>query len=103
MDESRIREGLTFDDVTLVPAGSDVLPNDVDLRTQLTREITLNTPLVSAAMDTVTEHAAAICMAQNGGIGVIHRNLSPDDQAAEVDKVSNPLSTTISALRAAPG
>jgi IMP dehydrogenase len=87
MDESRIREGLTFDDVLLVPGASQVLPVDVDLRTQLTREIALNSPLVSAAMDTVTEHEAAICMAQNGGLGVIHRNMSPSAQAAEVDKV----------------
>jgi len=87
MNESRVREGLTFDDVLLVPAASDVLPADVDLSTQLTREIALSIPLVSAAMDTVTEHAAAICMAQNGGIGVVHRNLPVDGQAAEVDKV----------------
>ncbi len=87
MDEHRIREGLTFDDVLLVPAGSQVLPDEVDLRTQLTREISLHIPLVSAAMDTVTEHEAAICMAQNGGLGVIHKNLPVDAQAAEVDKV----------------
>ena len=85
--ESRIREGLTFDDVLLVPAASEVLPKDVDLRTQLTREIDLQIPLVSAAMDTVTEHETAICMAQNGGIGIIHRNLSVEDQAAEIGKV----------------
>jgi IMP dehydrogenase len=87
MDETRIREGLTFDDVLLVPGDSDVLPSDVDLRTPLTREIALNMPLVSAAMDTVTEHRAAICMAQNGGIGMVHRNLTIAAQAAEVDKV----------------
>ncbi len=87
MTDGRIREGLTFDDVLLVPAGSEVLPRDVDLRTQLTREISLEIPLVSAAMDTVTEHEAAICMAQNGGIGIVHRNLSIEGQAAEVDKV----------------
>ncbi len=87
MDPTRIREGLTFDDVLLAPAESEVLPADVDLRTQLTREIALNIPLASAAMDTVTEHRAAICMAQNGGIGIVHRNLAPDVQAAEVDKV----------------
>jgi IMP dehydrogenase len=85
--ESRIREALTFDDVLLVPGESDVLPHAVDLRTQLTREIALNTPLVSSAMDTVTEHETAICMAQNGGIGIIHRNMSPAAQAEEVDKV----------------
>ena len=82
-----IREGLTFDDVLLVPSASEVLPPDVDLKTRLTREIELNTPLISAAMDTVTEHETAICMARNGGIGIVHKNLSPEDQAAEVDKV----------------
>jgi IMP dehydrogenase len=87
MRESSIREGLTFDDVLLVPGGSQVLPRDVDLTTQLTREISLRIPLVSAAMDTVTEHEAAICMAQHGGIGMIHRNLPIDRHAAEVDKV----------------
>jgi IMP dehydrogenase len=87
MNEGRIREGLTFDDVLLVPASSDVLPKDVDLQTELTREITLAMPLISAAMDTVTEHEAAICMAQNGGIGMIHRNMSVVEQAAEIDKV----------------
>jgi IMP dehydrogenase len=87
MDESRIREGLTFDDVLLVPADSEVLPSEVDLRSWLTREIALNIPLASAAMDTVTEHRTAICMAQNGGIGIVHRNLSVTAQAAEVDKV----------------
>ena len=87
MDESRIREGLTFDDVLLVPGESSVLPNEVDLRSQLTREIDLNTPLLSAAMDTVTEHETAISMAQNGGIGIIHKNMSIASHAAEVDKV----------------
>ncbi len=87
MKESRIREGLTFDDVLLVPAASSVLPKDVDLNSRLTREIDLQIPLVSAAMDTVTEHAAAICMAQNGGIGIIHRNLSVAAQAEEIGKV----------------
>ncbi|HME70447.1 MAG TPA: IMP dehydrogenase [Myxococcota bacterium] len=87
MTDSRIREGLTFDDVLLVPGASDILPKDVDLRTFLTREIPLNTPLVSSAMDTVTEHQTAICMAQNGGIGILHRNLSIAEQASEVDKV----------------
>ena len=74
--DGRVREGLTFDDVLLVPAASDVLPKDVSLATQLTREIDLHMPLVAAAMDTVTEHETAICMAQNGGIGMIHRNLA---------------------------
>ncbi|MEE2673358.1 MAG: IMP dehydrogenase [Myxococcota bacterium] len=87
MDESRIREGLTFDDILLSPGASEVLPTDVEIRTSLTTEIELNSPLVSAAMDTVTEHQTAICMAQNGGIGIIHKNLSSAEQAAEVDKV----------------
>jgi IMP dehydrogenase len=87
MNESRVREGLTFDDVLLVPAASDVLPAGVDVSTQFTREIALSLPIASAAMDTVTEHRTAICMAQNGGIGIVHRNLSIGAQAAEVDKV----------------
>jgi len=87
MESSRIREALTFDDVLLVPAASHVLPREVSLKTQLTREIALNTPLLSAAMDTVTEHATAIGMAQTGGIGVVHRNLPIATQAAEVAKV----------------
>ena len=87
MSENRVREGLTFDDVLLVPGASDVLPAGVDLRTRLSREIELDIPLVSAAMDTITEHETAICLAQNGGIGIIHKNLSPAVQAEEVDKV----------------
>jgi IMP dehydrogenase len=82
-----IRDALTFDDVLLVPAASQVLPRDVSVRTRLTREIPLNLPFVSAAMDTVTEHETAICMAQNGGLGVVHRNLPPATQGAEVAKV----------------
>ena len=82
-----IQEGLTFDDVLLVPGASEILPNDVDLSTQLTAEIALNCPLISAAMDTVTEHETAISMAQNGGIGVIHKNMPTDVQASEIDKV----------------
>jgi IMP dehydrogenase len=82
-----VRDALTFDDVLLVPAASQVLPRDVSTRTRLTREIFLNVPFVSAAMDTVTEHETAICMAQNGGLGVVHRNLPPAVQAAEVAKV----------------
>jgi IMP dehydrogenase len=82
-----IEEFLTFDDVLLVPAYSAVLPKDVDTSTQLTRTIRLNIPLVSAAMDTVTESRTAISMAQEGGIGIIHRNLSISDQALEVDRV----------------
>jgi IMP dehydrogenase len=87
MTDDRIREGLTFDDVLLVPGGSEVLPRDVELRTQLTSEISLEIPLLSAAMDTVTEHETAICMAQNGGIGIVHRNMAVERQAAEIDKV----------------
>lgn len=82
-----IEESLTFDDVLLVPAFSDVLPKEVDVSTQLTRTIRLNIPLISAAMDTVTEVKTAICMAQEGGIGIIHRNMSVSDQSLEVDKV----------------
>jgi IMP dehydrogenase len=86
-DDRIVGEGLAFADVLLVPAASDVLPADVDTRTRLTRRIELAVPLVSAAMDTVTEARLAIAMARNGGLGVVHRNLSIDDQAAEVDKV----------------
>jgi IMP dehydrogenase len=82
-----IRQALTFDDVMLVPAASSILPTDTDTRTRITREIELGIPLISAAMDTVTEGALAIAMAQAGGLGVIHRNLPIDQQAAEVRKV----------------
>ena len=82
-----IGEGITFDDVLLVPAYSEVLPNDVDLTTKLTQKIKLNIPLMSAGMDTVTEHRMAIAMARQGGIGVIHKNMSIEKQAEEVDKV----------------
>ena len=84
---SSIRDALTFDDVLLQPGHSEVLPSDVDISTKLTREITLKLPLVSAAMDTVTEHRLAITMAQAGGIGVIHKNFSIEQQAAEVAAV----------------
>lgn len=80
-------EGLTFDDILLMPAKSSVLPNEVSLKTHLTREIELNIPLMSAGMDTVTEHRMAIAMAREGGIGIIHKNMSIEDQAMEVDKV----------------
>jgi len=82
-----VQEALTFDDVLLVPAHSTVLPRDVDLSTRLTREITLNIPLVSAAMDTVTEGRLAIALAQEGGIGIIHKNMTIEQQASEVRSV----------------
>jgi IMP dehydrogenase len=84
---NELREGLTFDDVLLVPAESAILPRDTDVATQLTRSLRLSIPLVSAAMDTVTEARTAIAMAQEGGIGVIHRNLPVAEQALEVEKV----------------
>jgi IMP dehydrogenase len=87
LDAKFAREGLTFDDVLLVPAESHVLPNEVSTETRLTREVSLNLPVVSAAMDTVTEARMAIALARLGGIGVVHRNLSIADQVAEVDKV----------------
>ncbi|GAC1381202.1 MAG: IMP dehydrogenase [Ktedonobacteraceae bacterium] len=86
-DNKFAREGLTFDDVLIVPAASSVLPRDVSTQTRLTRTITINIPLISAAMDTVTEGKLAIALAREGGLGVIHRNLSIPDQAQEVDKV----------------
>ncbi|HEX6740135.1 MAG TPA: IMP dehydrogenase [Vicinamibacteria bacterium] len=87
MLEDRIPEALTFDDVLLVPQKSEVLPSEVEVATRLTRQITLRVPIVSAAMDTVTEAHLAIAMAQEGGIGFIHKNMSIEAQAAEVDKV----------------
>ncbi len=81
------QEALTFDDVLLVPAKSDVLPNDAELKTRLTQGIELNIPLISAAMDTVTESGLAIAMAQEGGMGIVHKNLSPTEQARQVAKV----------------
>jgi len=87
MVDRSIPEGLTFDDVLLIPAKSEVVPRDVDVRTRLTRRLTINIPVVSAAMDTVTEARMAIALAREGGIGMIHRALPPDRQALEVDKV----------------
>ncbi|WP_337866174.1 IMP dehydrogenase [Ignavibacterium sp.] len=87
LDKNSLTEGLTFDDVLLIPAKSSVLPRDVDVTTFLTREIKLNIPLISAAMDTVTESEMAIAMAREGGIGIIHKNMTTEQQCEEVDKV----------------
>ena len=87
MLQERIREGLTFDDVLLVPAKSEVLPRDVDLSIQLTKNIKLNIPMLSAAMNTVTDSRMAIAMAREGGLGIIHKNMTIEEQAAQVDKV----------------
>src|SRR5436309_8421469 len=87
LEQKFAKEGLTFDDVLLVPAESAVLPNDVSTTTRLTRAIRLEIPIVSAAMDTVTEARLAIALAREGGIGILHRNLSIEEQVAEVDKV----------------
>lgn len=87
MLEKQLRMGLTFDDVVLVPRHSNIIPSEVDPSTQLTRNIRINIPILSAAMDTVTEGRLAIAIAREGGIGIIHRALSPDIQASEVDKV----------------
>ncbi len=87
MTQDVLSEGLTFDDVLLEPARSEVLPAEVDTRTCLTRQIALNIPVVSAAMDTVTESHLAIALAQQGGIGIVHRNMSIERQAEEVDRV----------------
>src|SRR5471032_526147 len=81
------REGLTFDDVLIRPGLSEVLPADVDIRSRVTRSIPVNIPIIASAMDTVTEYQMAIAMAQAGGIGVIHRNFEPDQQAAQVRMV----------------
>ena len=82
-----IGEGITFDDVLLVPQYSEVTPNLVDISSRLTKEIKLNIPLMSAGMDTVTEHRMAIAMARQGGIGIIHKNMTIEEQSEEVDKV----------------
>src|SRR5579862_2756612 len=82
-----LHDGITFDDVLLIPARSDFVPSAADTHTKLTRSIELNIPLISAPMDTVTEAALAIALAQEGGIGVIHKNLSVENQAREVEKV----------------
>ena len=80
-------EGLTYDDVLLIPAFSEVLPRDVNIQTKVTRNISINVPIISAAMDTVTESRMAIAMAQEGGIGVLHKNMTIEQQAAKVRKV----------------
>ncbi|MGH9647099.1 MAG: IMP dehydrogenase, partial [Bryobacteraceae bacterium] len=87
MIPENIPEGLTFDDVLLQPARSSVVPAAADTRTSLTRKIALNIPILSAAMDTVTESHLAIALSQQGGIGIVHRNMSIDRQAEEVDRV----------------
>src|ERR1700753_396375 len=87
MIQETIPEGLTFDDVLLLPARSSVVPSDTDTRTWVTRKIGLNIPILSAAMDTVTESHLAIALSQQGGLGIIHRNFSIEQQANEVDKV----------------
>lgn len=87
MIDDKIKTGLTFDDVLLLPAKSDVLPKDAETSTYLTKDIKLNIPLISAAMDSVTESATAIALAQEGGLGIIHKNLTIEEQALEVDKV----------------
>lgn len=87
MQDTEINVGLTFDDVLLVPAHSQVLPKEADLTTRLTSSITLNIPLLSAAMDTVTGSRTAICMAREGGLGIVHKNMTPAEQAREVDQV----------------
>ena len=81
------KEGLTFDDVLLIPAESDILPADIDVKTRLAKDIMLNTPIITAAMDTVTEFRMAIAIAREGGVGIIHKNMSIEDQADQVDKV----------------
>ena len=82
------KEGLTFDDVLLIPAESNVLPKEVDLSVQLTDSIKLNIPIISAGMDTVTEAEMAIAMARQGGLGIIHKNMSIEEQAEQVDRVT---------------
>ena len=96
MSEKIIGTGITFDDVLLVPARSSVAPGDTNVTTRLTKNITLNVPIVSAAMDTVTEADFAIALAREGGIGFIHKNMSPEAQAGQVDMVKRSESGVIS-------
>ena len=86
-DTKFLKKGYTFDDVLLIPAESHVLPNDINLKTQLAPNLTLNIPIISAAMDTVTDSRMAIAMARAGGLGVVHKNMSIEEQAEEVRKV----------------
>ena len=95
MLNDNLLQGLTFDDVLLLPAKSDVLPKDVDLTTRITRNIAVKMPLVSAAMDTVTEANTAIAMAQEGGVGIIHKNMSIPQQCAQIEKVKKAVSVMI--------
>src|SRR5689334_22879733 len=88
-------EGLTFDDVLLVPAFSEILPRDVDIKTRLTKNITLNVPMLSAAMDTVTEASLAIALAREGGMGILHKNMSVEKQADQVRRVKRSESAMI--------
>ena len=87
LSDGKLRAALTFDDVLIRPGLSELQPSEADIRTRITREIALNIPIVASAMDTVTEAKMAIAMAQAGGLGVIHRNLAPDQQAAQVRQV----------------
>src|SRR5690554_4949145 len=86
-NEKFLKEGLTFDDVLLIPAKSDILPADIEVNTRLSKNIRLNIPLMTAAMDTVTEARMAIAIAREGGVGVIHKNMSIENQADQVDPV----------------
>ncbi len=95
MVDQKIKLALTFDDVLLVPGASSVLPSDVNVGGKFSRKISLNVPVASAAMDTVTESETAISLAREGGIGVLHRSMSPDEQAAEVKKVKRAQSAII--------
>ncbi|MEC9373005.1 MAG: IMP dehydrogenase, partial [Planctomycetota bacterium] len=95
LDNKFVGEGITFDDVLLIPRRSGVIPSQADTSTRLTRNVRINIPLLSAPMDTVTESALAIALAQEGGIGVIHKNLPPEAQAREVDKVKRSASGVI--------
>jgi len=87
MDDQIIKEGLTFNDLVLLPGQSTVLPKDIDVKTELSRNISINIPIVSAAMDTVTESETAIALARQGGLGFIHKNMTIEKQALEVEKV----------------